>query len=90
MKRIWIVIVLLVLANGMKTVAAVPQPDNGFWVIITNISGPARTTIKFFDLQQHLIHEEQLEGVRLDGNKKKTCRMLNRMLQQSLVAWAHR
>jgi hypothetical protein len=82
--------ILLILAGGMKGLAAVPQPENGFWVIITNNSGPVNTTVKFYDLQQHLIHEEKLEGVRLDANSKKTCRMLNKILQQSLVAWVHR
>ena len=69
--------------------AGEPQaPENGFWVIITQDRGPAETTVRYYDLQDHLIREEHLAGVRLNGKKKRTRRMLNQSLQTALVAWA--
>ena len=66
---------------------AAQMPDNGFWEVITRETGEARTTVKFFDLEKHLIYEEHLEGVRLDPSKRKTCRLLNKVLKTALVAW---
>jgi hypothetical protein len=86
MKRVTLIVALL-LVVGAGVFAAVPAPEKGYWELITMETGAARTTVKFFDLQNHLIYEEHLEGVRLDPGKRKVCKMLNRSLQAALAAW---
>lgn len=94
MKRVSMVIALLCMM-GMPHSEACAQtraigglvPENGFWELIFNESGPAGTTIKFFNLQEHLIYEEHLDGVRLDARRRKICRLLNRSLRTALAAW---
>jgi hypothetical protein len=87
MKRVACLLVVIALMGGQRVWAArsVPVPEGGYWEIITRVTGPARTTVKFFDLEQHLIYEERLEGVRLDGTKRRTCRMLNKSLRRLLA-----
>lgn len=87
MKRIVSIIIVLALMGGTKLLAGVPAPENGFWVIITNENGPAQTTVKYYDLGQHLVYEEHLDGVRLDGKSRRVTRMLNKKLQRVLIAW---
>ena|SRR5882757_731727 len=90
MKRTTFIIGALILimttSCGVSALAA-QMPDNGFWEVITKETGPARTTVKFYDMQKHLIYEEHVEGVRLDPAKRKTCRLLNKVLKTALVAW---
>src|SRR5579863_8078745 len=62
-------------------------PDNGYWEVITKDSQPQTAIVRFYDLQRHLIHEEQVTGVVLDLHRRSTCRRLNRSLQIALAAW---
>ena len=78
---------MLILTTCVGSAVAAQMPDNGFWQVITKETGEARTTVRFYDLQKHLIYEEQLEGVRLDVGRRKTCRLLNKVLKTALVAW---
>jgi hypothetical protein len=34
-------------------------PDNGYWEVITKDSQPQTAIVQFYDLQRHLIYEEQ-------------------------------
>ena len=91
MKRVVCIVAVLTLMGSMRLMAAkpkpAPMPENGYWEIVTREKGPAKTTVKFFDLENHLIYEERLEGVRLDGTNRRVCRRLNNSLQTALVAW---
>jgi glutathione peroxidase-family protein len=80
----------------LSTVAASAQrsakrtgvvPENGYWVVVSNVATPRVATIKFYDLENHPIYEELITGVRIDVSKKKVCRRLNQSLQSALVAW---
>lgn len=86
MKNILCIAALLALtAFSAEARRPAPAPVNGFWVIVTREDGPATTTIKYFDLQQRLLAEEKIDGVRLDGRDRRTCRMLNKKLQMALT-----
>ena len=63
------------------------MPDNGFWVVITSAGAPGLTTVEFYDPDSHLIYKERLKDIRLDVNKRKTRKLLNRTLQTVLAAW---
>jgi hypothetical protein len=73
--------------DAAVTVATRPAPGEGSWEIITCGDGPAMTIVKFFDDHQRLIYEEHLDGVRLDGSRRKVQRRLNKSLRTALVAW---
>jgi hypothetical protein len=60
------------------------MPANGYWVVITNDKEPLSVTVKFYDLQNHLLYQEHLTGVSLDIHKKRICRALNSRLQAAL------
>lgn len=88
MKSIVCIAALMVLTAFMAEARRpAPAPVNGFWVIVTNESGEATTTVKYFDLQLHLLAEEKIVGVRLDGGSRRTCRMLNKKLQMALTTF---
>ncbi|HEY4112311.1 hypothetical protein [Puia sp.] len=88
MKRLMLFLFVLALAGATRgSAAGRPVPENGFWVIITWETGPATTTVKFYDLKQQLIYVEHLDGVRLDGASRRVCRMLSKSLRTALVAW---
>jgi len=82
-----IVIGTLLTQRAAAQTKSEPMPGNGIWQIITNVGTPDLATVRFFDLEQHLIYEEHLSGVRLDANKRKTRKLLNKSLQAALVAW---
>jgi hypothetical protein len=90
MKNIFIVMLLALTAFSAEARRPAPGPANGFWVIVTREGGPATTTVQYFDLQQHLLAEEQIVGVRLDGGNRRTCRMLNKKLQMALTTFMAR
>jgi hypothetical protein len=90
MKSIQIFTIVLAIALTTLTASAqnpAQSPDRGFWVIITNAANPYFATVKFYDLENHPIYEEQLSGVRLDVNKRKTRKRLNQSLQSALLSW---
>jgi hypothetical protein len=86
MKSIQIFSIALAIALTSLTASA-QSPERGFWVIITNAANPFFATVKFYDLENHPIYEEQLSGVRLDVNKRKTRKRLNQSLRSALLSW---
>jgi hypothetical protein len=86
------IVVLLVAATAIitPTMAQGWVPRNGYWEVISTIAKPSESTVRFYDLQGHLIHEEQVTGMVLDLRKRKTCRLLNKQLQSALTAWIAR
>ena len=65
-------------------------PTNGYWEVISTIKKPSEATVKFYDLQGHMVFQERVTGVVLDPRRRKTCRWLNKQLQGALAAWASR
>jgi hypothetical protein len=54
----------------------------GYWVVETNERTRDHTVVKFYDLSDHLIYEERLEGVQLDVSRRKHVRLLNQTLRR--------
>jgi hypothetical protein len=79
------------LAQALPAQALPPQssnpccmPANGYWQVITNDKDPRSVTIKYYDLQDHLLYQEHLTGVSIDCHKKRICRALNSRLKAAL------
>ncbi|HEX3934019.1 MAG TPA: hypothetical protein VHW43_05035 [Puia sp.] len=84
--------VLLVAATAIITPSMAQGwvPQNGYWEVVSTVAKPSESTVKFYDLLGHLIHEEWVTGMVLDLHKRKTCRWLNKQLQNALTAWVAR
>jgi hypothetical protein len=98
MKKIKLYYIVMLVASTMVSAAAMAQngsagrdrdwvPDNGYWEVITTEAQPRSAIVRFYDLNRHLIYEEQVEGIVLDLHRRSTCRRLNRSLQMALAAW---
>lgn len=84
--------VLLVAATAFITPSMAQRwvPQNGYWEVVSTVAKPYESTVKFYDLQGHMIYKERVTGMVLDLNKRKTCRWLNKQLQNALTAWIAR
>lgn len=80
------ILLLLSVNHTMAQRNACCMPDNGYWELVTNIHDPTAITVRFYDLESHLIDQEKMTSVP-NSHKKKTCRWLNERLQSALVAW---
>ena len=85
------IIFLFLLIAQLPAQALPPQssnpccmPANGYWQVITNDKDPRSVTIKYYDLQDHLLYQEHLTGVSIDCHKKRICRALNSRLKAAL------
>ncbi len=93
--KIFSVLMLLVLlhltaaAQDELYQKALPRwvPDNGYWVVSTNVNQPKQYTIFFYTNQHQLVYKERLEGVKLDLQSRKVKMRLKKVLDTSLLAW---
>ena len=65
----------------------VAMPDEGYWVIESNVKTPKKSTVYFYTRSQQLIGQQEITGKKLNVTKKKVVKELNGMLFQSLTAW---
>lgn len=61
--------------------------ENGFWVIETNIHTPQTSIVRFYTNDGKLIYSEQVDGIELNVEKRKTLRNLKKVLNNVLLAW---
>jgi len=66
---------------------AVGMPDDGYWVIESNVKTPRQSTVYFYTRSQQLIGQQQFSGKKLNVSRRKVVKELNGLLYQSLVAW---
>jgi hypothetical protein len=62
-------------------------PDNGFWVMESNVKTPKTATIFFYNNNHDLVYKETINGKKLKVTKPKVQRQLNSVLDQALTAW---
>jgi|GEM_PF-2375683 len=74
-------LVVLLLAYARTPAPAQTTPP-GYWVVETNDRTRDHTLVKFYDLSDHLVYEERLEGVHLDVSRRKHVRLLNQTLRR--------
>ncbi|MFT3823946.1 MAG: hypothetical protein QM731_08495 [Chitinophagaceae bacterium] len=79
---------LLLLSAQGKTQKIPPYiPDNGFWVIVTNIKVKKEATVQYYNDDKELIYEEKIVGRRLNLKRKKTLLCLKKVLDHALSAF---
>jgi hypothetical protein len=62
-------------------------PENGNWMVETNIHKPLYSVIYFYTNEGEIIYKETLEGMKLNLDKKKVKMRLKKVLDAALVAW---
>ena len=69
--------------NGKKNC----MPQEGYWVVETNIKTSKLYTVWFYTPENILVCKQSFEGKKLRLNRPKTVKQLNVVLHQSIVAW---
>lgn len=89
MKQIFLVLLVMIsMAAAAQNKSKRPcMPDNGYWVIESNIHTPRQSTVHFYSANHVLIHSEEITGRKLNVRRKKVVASLNAALDQSLLAW---
>lgn len=58
--------------------------EKGYWIVEDNIHDPMNHTIRFYNTENKLVHTEQLSGMKLNINKKKTKMKLKQALETAV------
>ncbi|MBW4890979.1 hypothetical protein KXQ82_14725 [Mucilaginibacter sp. HMF5004] len=79
-------ILILVLAGiaGFAKAQKVQAPQNGYWVVESNKHTPKQSIVKFYNLDNVLIHQENVSGKKVKVNNNRTRQALNNTLQLAL------
>jgi hypothetical protein len=56
--------------------------DKGYWLVESNINSPENAIVSFYTADRKLVYKEQVSGVVLDCNKRKTLMKLKRTLEK--------
>lgn len=85
--RLFLVLSLSIIS--LQTNAEMPATIAGYWNIETNLTTRNYTIVRFYNSQDQLIYEEQINNLCLDLNKgtgrcRRTTRQLNTALQRVL------
>jgi len=62
-------------------------PENGYWVLVSNLKVKKVTTVRFYTNEHQLIYEEVVRNHKMDLKRLKTLRCLKRGLDSALIAW---
>jgi hypothetical protein len=62
-------------------------PENGNWMVETNINKPLHCIIYFYTNEGEVIYKETLDGFKLNLEKRKVKMRLKRVLETALTAW---
>lgn len=100
MKKQFFLPALLVLLSGLVTAGFAQDvrtakkpawvPDNGYWVVESNIHTPKNSTLYFYNLDNVLVYKETIRGIKIKLQKKRVLKNLKNVLEQSLAAWEAR
>ena len=83
------VIALLSFSTAITAQAKIPKwlPENGNWMVETNINKPLHSVIYFYTNEGEVIYKETLDGLRLRLEKRKVKMRLKKVLESALTAW---
>ena len=62
--------------------AQTPAPHQGYWVTETNLKQKNKTTVRFYNAQHQLVHEQFIVGTRVNIKNPKTVKALNAKLYE--------
>src|SRR5689334_17540170 len=61
--------------------------DKGYWVVESNVHTPYHSIIHFYNNDNVQVYKEEVDGVKINLEKKRTKMRLKKILEQSIVAW---
>ena len=61
--------------------------SKGYWVIENNIKAPKNCTIYFYNNGNVMVYNEEVKGIKLNTERRKTLLKLKSALEQAVVAW---
>ncbi len=61
--------------------------NTGYWVVESNIKTPETSIVYFYNNNQVLVYKENLDGVRLQLNRRKIKMRLKKVLEQAVYAY---
>ncbi|MCG2613058.1 hypothetical protein LZZ85_02165 [Terrimonas sp. NA20] len=64
--------------------------DKGYWVVEGNVKTPLNHIVRFYNNNDVLIYAENIEGVKLNTNKRKVKMKLKRALESALLAFENK
>lgn len=78
---------LLLSAQGKAQKIPAYIPQNGFWMVVSNIKVKKEAIVQYYNEEKELIYEEKIVGRRLNLKRKKTLICLKKVLDQALIAF---
>ena len=96
LKHAFAIIFLAVLAFRSNAQDSIPGinstkpawiPENGYWVVESNIKTPKHAIVYFYSDDDTMIYKEEIEGIKLNLKKEKTKMKLKKLLESALWAW---
>lgn len=63
------------------------ESDKGYWVIENNIKTPRQSVVYFYTPENQLVYKETVIGRKLNVSRRRICKRLNAVLEQSILAW---
>jgi hypothetical protein len=78
---------LSVIAFSVAQAQETTQPLQPYWVIESNVNTPRQSTVYFYTARHELMYKEQVEGKKLNVNRRKIVKRLNEALNETVIAW---
>jgi hypothetical protein len=63
------------------------MPEEGYWVIESNIKSPRQCTVYCYTNEHLLIYKEGFTGKKLNPAHPRVVRRMNALLHQAVLAW---
>lgn len=88
----WIAVtacILLVFAGTAQQKKKSPGwlPENGYWIVESNLHTPKNHIVRFYNLDNVLIYSEKISGTKLNIAKRKVKMKLKEVLELAVTAW---
>lgn len=61
--------------------------EKGYWVVESNVHVPKQYTVRFYNNDQVMVYQEQVQGVVLKLEKRRVKMNLKKVLEAAVVAW---
>lgn len=79
------------LAQDEETSTAPATPrwvsEKGYWVVESNVKIPKQYTIRFYNNDQLMVYQEQVQGIVLKLQKRSVKMNLKKVLEAAVLAW---
>lgn len=85
-----ILLVALLTAGLFTGASAQSARSAGYWVTESNPGLKTATTVRFYTEEHQLIYEETIDKVRLNIDRKKVVKRLNKALRLAMNDWAQK